>query len=107
MRIHRFAAEVRPMRDVARIAFTLLLTLSIAHAAPPTVRHVGTATLENVPAIPAAVTAGVQRYQNSRAAQFEDWLADGSILIATRFGASAQIHRVTTPGGARTQLTFF
>ena len=49
----------------------------------------------------------MQRYQNDRAAIFEDWLPDGSMLIATRFGASQQIHRVTAPGGARTQLTFF
>ena len=29
------------------------------------------------------------------------------MLIATRFGQSPQIHRVTHPGGARTQLTFY
>jgi dipeptidyl aminopeptidase/acylaminoacyl peptidase len=69
-------------------------------------RQVGTATLENVPQIPADVAAAVQRYQNYRAASFQDWLADGSILIATRFGSTQQIHRVTTPGGARTQITF-
>jgi len=69
-------------------------------------RQVGTATLQNVPEIPADVTAAVQRYQNYRAALFEDWLADGSILIATRFGSTQQIHRVTAPGGDRTQITF-
>jgi dipeptidyl aminopeptidase/acylaminoacyl peptidase len=90
-------------------AFALLAVALTAHAqAPaPTVRQVGTARLENVPEIPAQVSAAVQRYQNDRAAIFEDWLPDGSMLIATRFGASQQIHRVTTPGGARTQLTFF
>ena len=69
-------------------------------------RQVGTATLENVPEVPADVAAAVQRYQNYRAASFQDWLSDGSILIATRFGSTQQIHRVTTPGGARTQITF-
>jgi dipeptidyl aminopeptidase/acylaminoacyl peptidase len=69
-------------------------------------RQVGTATLENVPEVPADVAAAVQRYQNYRAASFQDWLADGSILIATRFGATQQIHRVTQPGGAREQITF-
>ena len=29
------------------------------------------------------------------------------MLIATRFGASQQLHRVVMPGGARAQLTFF
>jgi dipeptidyl aminopeptidase/acylaminoacyl peptidase len=69
-------------------------------------RQVGTATLENVPEVPADVAAAVQRYQNYRAASFQDWLSDGSILVATRFGSTPQIHRVTTPGGARTQITF-
>ena len=69
-------------------------------------RQSGTATLQNVPEIPAEVTVAVQRYQNYRAAAFQDWLPDGSILIATRFGSTQQIHRVTTPGGDRTQITF-
>lgn len=70
------------------------------------VRTQGTARLENVPPIPAEVSAEVQRYQNYRAAGFQDWLADGSMLITTRFGTTSQLHRVTQPGGARTQLTF-
>ena len=39
-------------------------------------------------------------------ALFQDWLSDGSILIATRFGSTQQIHRVTAPGGDRAQITF-
>jgi dipeptidyl aminopeptidase/acylaminoacyl peptidase len=69
-------------------------------------RQVGTATLQNVPGVPAEVTAAVQRYQNYRAATFQDWLSDGSILIATRFGSTQQIHRVAAPGADRTQITF-
>ena len=87
-----------------------LLALFLATTAPalaaPDMRTIGSATLYDVPAIPAAVEAAVQRYQNSRAAVFEDWLPDGSMLIATRFGETQQLHRVITPGGARTQLTF-
>ncbi|HKR33753.1 MAG TPA: prolyl oligopeptidase family serine peptidase [Steroidobacteraceae bacterium] len=75
-------------------------------AAPTTTRQVGTATLQNVPEVTADVVAAVQRYQNYRAASFQDWLSDGSILIATRFGSTQQIHRVTSPGGDRTQITF-
>ena len=74
---------------------------------PVQTRQVGTATLENVPPIPADVRAAVQRYQNYREAVFRDWLPDGSILITTRFGATNQVHRVAAPGAARTQLTFF
>ncbi len=35
-----------------------------------------------------------------------DWLADGSLVIATRFGNTAQLHRVRAPLGMREQLTF-
>ncbi|GGE77019.1 S9 family peptidase [Sphingomonas prati] len=80
---------------------------AIAVAAPaPVVRTVGTATLYDVPAIPQSVADAVQRYQNSRAALFEDWLPDGSMLIATRFGETQQLHHVRAPGAARTQMTF-
>src|SRR5829696_9022799 len=72
----------------------------------PSSRQLGTATLQNVPETPADVVAAVQRYQNYRAAFFEDWLSDGSMLVATRFGSTQQIHRVTAPGGDRTQITF-
>ncbi|MDO9478052.1 MAG: prolyl oligopeptidase family serine peptidase [Pseudohongiella sp.] len=71
------------------------------------VRQVGSARLENVPAIPEDVRAAVQRYQNFRSAQFQDWLPDGSMLITTRFGSTSQLHRVRTPGGNRQQLTFY
>jgi dipeptidyl aminopeptidase/acylaminoacyl peptidase len=46
------------------------------------------------------------RYLESRAARFIGWLDDGSMLIATRFGESEQIHRLRTPLGAREQQTF-
>ena len=89
----------------------LLCTSLIASAAiaqtPIQTRQVGTATLQNVPAIPDEVKASVQRYQNYREAIFQDWLADGSMLITTRFGATAQVHRVAAPGADRTQISFF
>jgi dipeptidyl aminopeptidase/acylaminoacyl peptidase len=96
------------MRRLALVASLLLATASpVVAQAPVETRQIGTATLENVPAIPDEVKAGVQRYQNYREATFRDWLPDGSILITTRFGATNQVHRVAAPGAARTQLTFF
>lgn len=84
------------------------LSLLLAAAAPaPTSREQGAAHLENVPAIPASVSAAVQRFQNYRAATLQTWLPDGSMLITTRFGATNQLHRVAAPGAAREQLTFF
>lgn len=89
---------------VATVALFALATGTAAQTVPT--RQVGSATLSGVPEIPADVAEAVQRYQNSRAAQFEDWLPDGSMLIATRFGATQQLHHVAAPGGARTQITF-
>lgn len=92
---------------------TLALAIVVALAAPAlaqspvTTRQIGTATLQNVPEIPAAVDAAVQRYQSYRSAQFQDWLADGSMLITTRFGDTNQLHRVAAPGAVRAQLTWF
>jgi dipeptidyl aminopeptidase/acylaminoacyl peptidase len=87
-------------------AFVALLASAGTFAQTVNTRQVGTATLSDVPEIPADVRDAVQRYQNSRAAQFEDWLPDGSMLIAARFGATQQLHHVAAPGGARTQITF-
>lgn len=90
---------------------TFFATLAIAAtplaAQEVSERTIGTATLQNVPEIPADVDAAVQRFQNYRSATLEDWLNDGSILITTRFGGTDQVHRITEPMGARTQLSFF
>ncbi|MFI4867458.1 MAG: prolyl oligopeptidase family serine peptidase [Steroidobacterales bacterium] len=53
-----------------------------------------------------AVSASLARYLESRSASFVDWLLDGSMLIATRFGDSDQIHRLRAPLGMREQLTY-
>jgi dipeptidyl aminopeptidase/acylaminoacyl peptidase len=78
-----------------------------AGAQTPQVREVGNIVYDGVPATPPALQAAIAPYYNARSAVFEDWLPDGSILIATRFGNVNQIHRVAAPGAARTQLTFF
>ena len=98
------------MRRSATFAMLLLAAapvIALAQPAAIATRQVGSATLQNVPEIPADVKAAVQRYQNYREAVLQDWLPDGSILITTRFGTTAQVHRVAAPGGDRTQLTFF
>jgi dipeptidyl aminopeptidase/acylaminoacyl peptidase len=92
------------------LAAALILSLAVAPAAAQRQiesRQTGTATLQNIPLIPAEIGEAVQRYQNYRDASFQDWLPDGSMLITTRFGATRQLHRVAAPGAARTQLTFF
>ncbi|WP_374656048.1 S9 family peptidase [Phenylobacterium sp.] len=93
-------------------ALLLGTALSLACAAAATAadlprREAGQIVYDNVPETPAVLRAAIAPYYNARTAVFEDWLADGSMLIATRFGEVNQIHRVAAPGAARTQLTFF
>lgn len=104
------------LRPVILMGFVTSLMLSAAPAAlaqtgtpaPATERReVGTLVYDGIPEIPASLRPQIQRYRNARSAFFEDWMSDGSMLISTRFGDTAQIHRVVAPGADRTQLTFF
>ncbi|HEU4623588.1 MAG TPA: alpha/beta fold hydrolase [Steroidobacteraceae bacterium] len=70
-------------------------------------RESGNLVLEGVPPQDAALAEKLARYQNGRQAKFLDWLPDGSMLVATRFGDADQVHRVSAPGGTREQLTFY
>jgi dipeptidyl aminopeptidase/acylaminoacyl peptidase len=63
--------------------------------------------LEGVPTRDAALADKLHRFLNSRDATFLDWLPDGSMLISTRFGNTAQVHRLTAPMAMREQLTFY
>ncbi|HLJ88896.1 MAG TPA: prolyl oligopeptidase family serine peptidase [Candidatus Angelobacter sp.] len=64
--------------------------------------------VENVPSIPASVAEKSDQYGEFRAATLADWHpSKREMLIGTRFADVPQIHSLKTPGGARTQLTFF
>ena len=64
--------------------------------------------VENIPRIPVSLAEKIGRYTEFRSASLVDWHpTEREILIATRFGDTAQIHQVKFPAGARTQLTFF
>jgi len=94
----------------APLAVSLLIACSsCAFAAEPVKRiEAGNRITENVPDVPTSLTDQLQRYANTRGAAPGGWLADGSgMLITTRFGNTAQVHRVKMPGGAREQLTFY
>ena len=71
-------------------------------------KEVGNLVMENIPEIPQQLKDRIFQYQNTRAASFQDWLHnDAGILISTRFGETAQFHKVKMPGGSREQITFF
>ncbi|HEY4973701.1 MAG TPA: hypothetical protein VII41_08835, partial [Steroidobacteraceae bacterium] len=63
-------------------------------------------TRDGLTAPDALVASTLPRYLVSRSASFVDWLLDGSMLIATRFGDTQQIHRLRAPLGMREQLTW-
>src|SRR5688500_13087992 len=64
--------------------------------------------VDGVPAMPASPAAEVRRYTEARSAARVDWHPTRrELLISTRFGNPAQLHRVAMPGGDRSQLTFF
>ena len=76
-------------------------------AANAAVEERGNLVLDDVPGVDTPLTTRLEDYLNSRGASFVDWLPDDSLLIATRFGDTEQLHRVAAPMAAREQLTFF
>jgi len=63
---------------------------------------------EGVQKIPATLAETAGRYGSYRSAGMADWNpAKREILIVTRFADTPQLHLVSSPGGARRQLTFF
>jgi acetyl esterase/lipase len=67
----------------------------------------GNLVLEGIPAPDPALAARLERYLHARQASFLDWLPDGGMLIATRFGDVEGVHRLAAPLGMREQLTFY
>jgi dipeptidyl aminopeptidase/acylaminoacyl peptidase len=98
-----------PIRPCRALAALLCLTLAVPAAAQEAVLTPGeNLVVQGVPPIPASLAAEVRRYTESRAAAFLDWHPERrELLVSTRFGNVAQVHRVAAPGGARAQLTFF
>jgi dipeptidyl aminopeptidase/acylaminoacyl peptidase len=62
---------------------------------------------DGVPDIPREFVSRTRPYLEYRTATFLGWQpTDRSMLIATRFGNTSQVHRVARPDGARVQLSF-
>jgi dipeptidyl aminopeptidase/acylaminoacyl peptidase len=81
-----------------------------AHApnAPGVIRPGENLVTENIPPIPAEIAAKADRYGEFRFAAMQDWNpVKRELLMITRFADVPQVHLVKSPGGARTQLTFF
>ena len=97
---------MKRMLGASLAVLVLAASPALAQTQPVEHREIGNQILENVPVADPAIRAGLARYQNARSASFQDWAADGGMLIVTRFGNTNQIHQVAAPGADRSQLTF-
>jgi len=90
-----------------RIAFLLFAFVAL-RGAEPTLSIPPNLTAEGIPPIPTTLMNEIAPYTEYRTANLVDWHPTRrQMLLSTRFGQAPQIHLVTMPGGARTQLTFY
>jgi dipeptidyl aminopeptidase/acylaminoacyl peptidase len=91
--------------------YVVVLLLSLSSLVLPQAKDLLPAenlVTDGVPPVPATIVEGVGRYTEFRSASLASWNPlKKEMLIITRFGDTPQIHYVKSPGGARTQLTFF
>ena len=87
----------------------LALPVGAAAQPQPGLPHVerDNLVLEGIPQRDADLAARLQLYRQARSATFLDWLPDGGMLVATRFGDADQVHRIASPLGMREQLTYY
>jgi len=100
------------LQSVAVLVSSLILAgvlngcASTGPATDSSERRSGSLILKDVPEVPDSVLERLGQYQNTRSASLGGWVGD-SLIIATRFGGTTQLHRVREPMGAREQITFF
>ena len=85
-----------------------LIVLTFSASAQDFVPLTENITTDGIPPVPVEIADKVDRYGNYRSAGFAEWHPERlEMLISTRFGDTAQVHRVTQPLGMREQVTFF
>jgi len=89
------------------LALTLAGLPTQAQQTAPAREQRGNLIFESIPPRDAQLAERLGLYRQSRQATFMDWLPDGTMLVATRFGDVEQMHRVAAPLGMREQLTFY
>ena len=101
------------MKITLTCSVSTLFLLAITSAPPvsaaePTLAAAENLIVENIPPVPVSIVERANRYTESRSAMVFAWHPQRrELLIGTRFADTVQVHEVTIPGGARTQLTFF
>ncbi|HEV2596777.1 S9 family peptidase [Sphingopyxis sp.] len=98
---------MRYLTFVAALALPLAPALAQEATKPAVEPKPAALVADGMPEVPADLSAATRPYMENRGAGFVGWNpVDKSMLIATRFANTSQIHRVATPMGARKQLTF-
>jgi dipeptidyl aminopeptidase/acylaminoacyl peptidase len=107
MTLHRTGLRALSRYLALALAFTPAIfgTAAFAQSAPGRVER-GTLIYDGIPDATGQDQATLQRYLESRSAGLAGWLANGDLLVTTRFGNTAQLHRVRAPLGMREQVTF-
>lgn len=94
------------LRSLAYVVAVAVASSVYAPSDPP-VEKPAALVADGVPPVPQSLAERTRPYMEYRTAVFQDWHPqDRSMLITTRFGNTAQVHRVAMPSGARTQLSF-
>lgn len=92
---------------MVRFLITALLAGVAVPAAAADVAKPAALTADGMPAVPDTLAAASRPYMESRSAGFGGWnTRDRSMLVSTRFGNVAQLHKVSTPLGMRRQISF-
>ena len=96
------------MRPLFTGLFVLLLTgITSADEVLRRTANDGQLLMEDIPEIPDELPPILNRYQEIHTARFAGWSKDSrNIFIKTQPGNVTQLHRVSEPGGARSQITF-
>jgi dipeptidyl aminopeptidase/acylaminoacyl peptidase len=96
------------MRSICTaLAVAVLPLCSFSPVQAQTVEKPAALVADGIPPVPAALAAKTRPYMEFRTAGFSGWHpTDKSMLIATRFANTAQVHRVAAPMAARKQLSF-
>ncbi|HEU4704519.1 MAG TPA: prolyl oligopeptidase family serine peptidase [Sphingomicrobium sp.] len=93
---------MRPIR-LAFAAAALALSAAAFAAAP----RPAALTADGIPPVPDELAADTRPYMEFRTAGFAGWHpVDRSMLVATRFANTSQLHRVAMPLGMRRQISF-
>jgi dipeptidyl aminopeptidase/acylaminoacyl peptidase len=98
---------MRYLALVAALALPAVPAVAQEAANPNVVPKPAALVADGIPEIPTELAAETRPYMEFRTAGFVGWHpTDKSMVIATRFGNTAQLHRVAMPMGARRQVTF-